>query len=165
MRALRAALGTLAACAALLALAAPASASYQRPFVEVFGSAEEPTFEWPSLLAVDPSTGDLLVGDYNASSISRFKPNGEPDPFPALGTNVIDGKGGPGGQRRNAQKPEPDSCDKTPQNGIEVSFGGGRTADRGLAGQRRNLRHPAGWAWEIPNSSTSSRPKAPISAS
>ena len=128
MRAARAALGTLAACAALLALAAPASASYQRPFVEVFGSAAEPTFEWPSLVAVDPSTGDLLVGDYYASSISRFKPNGEPDPFPALGTNVIDGKRGPGNHTRAECEtaPEPESCDETPQNGIEVSSEGGK---------------------------------------
>ena len=37
----------LASLAALLLLAAPASASYQRPFLEVFGSAAEPTFAGP----------------------------------------------------------------------------------------------------------------------
>ena len=122
MRVLRAALGTLAACAAVLALAGTASASYQRPFVEVFGSAAEPTFEWPSLVAVDPSTGDLLVGDFKTSSISRFKPNGEPDPFPALGTNVIDGKRT---GAANECPTVPADCDQTPQNGLEVSSAGG----------------------------------------
>ena len=118
----------LAALAALLLLAPAASASYQRPFVEVFGSAEEPTFTWPSLLAVEPNTGDLLVGDKTGpgndltGAIRRYKANGEPDSFAALGSNAIDGKEGPGGKPCGE---EPASCDKTPQNGIEVSSGGG----------------------------------------
>ena len=126
MRALRAALGTLAACAALLALAGPASASYQRPFVEVFGSAEEPTFTWPSILAVQPG-GDLLVGDKTGEGndptgeIRRFKPNGEPDPFAALGTNAIDGKRT---SATNECPTAPADCDETPQNGLEVSLNG-----------------------------------------
>ena len=127
MRAARAALGTLAACAALCALlAGPASAAQQRPFTEVFGSAEEPTFSWPSVLAVQPG-GDLLVGDFNTATISRFKPNGEPDPFAALGTNVIDGKGSGGGPGSGGTcVPVSLECDETPQNGIEVSSAGGR---------------------------------------
>jgi hypothetical protein len=47
-----------------------------------------------------------------AASLSRWRPDGEPAPFSALGTNVIDAKAGPGG------KPcfeEPASCDQTPQ--------------------------------------------------
>ena len=124
----KAGLTTLLAClAALLLLAAPASAAKQRPFLEVFGSAAEPTFEFPSLLAVDPNTGDVLVGDARpkgSETIRRFKPNGEPDPFPALGTNVIDGKGS--GACAYPPTPSPD-CDKTEQNGIEVSTFGGKS--------------------------------------
>jgi hypothetical protein len=51
-------------------------------------------------------------------SLFRFKPNGEPDPFAALGTNAIDGKRGTGG------KPcaeEASSCDETPGNGGTLS--------------------------------------------
>jgi hypothetical protein len=50
--------------------------SYQRPFKEVFGSAEQPSFESPSVLAVDPTTGDVLVGDSSAQTIARFKADG-----------------------------------------------------------------------------------------
>ncbi|MBS1884238.1 MAG: hypothetical protein JSS97_14930 [Actinobacteria bacterium] len=66
-------------------------------------------------MAVDPATGDLYVIDLEDQTLHRFKPNGEPDPFSGLGgTNVIDGKKGPGG------KPcaeEPASCDVVP--GVE----------------------------------------------
>ena len=98
-----------------LALASPAGAAYQRPFEETFGSAEQPGFAWPATLAVDPATGDLLVGDFGNQTITRFHSDGTPAPFAALDSNTIDGKEG--------AKPcaeEPASCDKTPQNGIEI---------------------------------------------
>ena len=60
----RAALLLFVALATLLLLASVAgAASYQRPFKEVFGSAEKPSFIGPGLLAVDPGTGDVFVGD------------------------------------------------------------------------------------------------------
>ncbi len=99
----------------LLFFSAPASAHKARLFKETFGSAAQPTFTAAWGLAVDPAGGDLLVIDGNANTLSRYKPNGEPDPFSALGTNVIDGKLGPGG------KPcaeEPSSCDKTPKSTV-----------------------------------------------
>ena len=68
------------------------------------------------------------AGNDQSGEIRRFKPNGEPDPFPALGTNVIDGKRGPGNHTRAECEsfPEPASCDETPENGIEVSTFGGK---------------------------------------
>ncbi|HET8863883.1 MAG TPA: hypothetical protein VFM94_11620 [Solirubrobacterales bacterium] len=94
-----------------------AQAAKTREFKEVFGSASQPSFVQDNGLAVDPASGDLLVIDAGpgAKTISRFKPNGEADPFPALGSNVIDAKKGAGGQECIA---EPSSCDQTPQNGF-----------------------------------------------
>jgi Tol biopolymer transport system component len=81
---------------AFLTLVQSASATEAFKFKEVFGSAAQPTFTNPTGLAVDQGTGDLLVMDRGAGTISRFKPNGEPDDFSALGTNVISGTpGGP----------------------------------------------------------------------
>src|SRR5580765_6552830 len=74
--------------------AASAADKYGYALKETFGSAASPSFTEPLALAVDPATRDLLVIDSSAKTISRFKPNGEPDNFSALGTNVIDGKGG-----------------------------------------------------------------------
>jgi hypothetical protein len=107
------------AAAAILTFATPAADAtrYQRPFKEVFGTAAQPSFERPSTLAVDRANGDLLVGEEGTRSIRRFKEDGTPDPFSALGTNAIDGQPGPGG------KPcaeEPASCDQTPQGGLEI---------------------------------------------
>jgi hypothetical protein len=76
------------------------------PFLETFGSAAQPSFGHAEGLAVDQSNGDLLVIDSEASTLSRFKPDGTPDDFSVLGTNVIDGKG---------------TGDGTPQEGL--SFG------------------------------------------
>jgi Tol biopolymer transport system component len=98
-----------------LALASPAGAAYQRPFEETFGSAEQPTFASPATLAVDPATGDLLVGDSSNGTIKRFHADGTPDPFAALGSNTIDGK-----EDAKPCAEEPASCDKTPQNGIKL---------------------------------------------
>ena len=68
------------------------------PLLETFGSASQPTFTKPAGMAVDPASGDLYVIDLSEEGLNgtlhRFEPNGEPDPFSALGTNVIDGAGG-----------------------------------------------------------------------
>jgi hypothetical protein len=105
------------------------AANFQRPFVEVFGSAEQPSFAWPRLVAVDPATDDVLVGDFTelvnsveTGGIRRFHANGSPAPFAALGSDVIDGKRGPGGQPCAV---EPESCDETPQGSLTMSFGSG----------------------------------------
>jgi Collagen triple helix repeat (20 copies)/Divergent InlB B-repeat domain len=85
------------ACALYTLLAVPASVSAAvpaRPFLETFGSLQQPTFTEPASLAVDGS-GDVYVADLATQTVSRFKPNGEPDPFSALsGSNVIDGASG-----------------------------------------------------------------------
>jgi len=114
--------GTVACVAALvvslsLFAAAPSSARQTHLFQETFGSAAKPEIGGVAGtgLTLDPATGDLLVLDENSGTIARFKPNGEPDPFSALGTNVIDGKAGSKG------KPcfeEPASCDQTPEGGL-----------------------------------------------
>jgi len=117
-------LGALLAAAALLGLlaASAGATSYQRPFEEVFGPVEQPTFEWPRLIVADPTSGDVVVGDLGEAAdnlrVKRYHADGTQAPFTALGSNAIDGKAGPGG------KPcaeEPASCDKTPQNGIQGS--------------------------------------------
>ena len=95
----------------LLTSVSPAHAARFRPYLGVFcepsglGAAPcDPEFSKAEALAVDPATGDLLVIDATAKTVSRFKSNGEPDPFSALGTNVIDGKAG--------------GADETPENGL-----------------------------------------------
>ena len=89
----------------LIAAVIPASASAAEShvFKETLGSVVQPEFQAPEALAVDQASGDLLVVDRLAGTLSRFKANGESDPFSALASNVIDGKGG---------------ADKTPQEGL-----------------------------------------------
>lgn len=90
-----------------------ASAAVVHPFKETFGPVAQPSFTSPSAVAVDPADGSVLVVDAGTQTIRRFNGDGEPNPFTALGTNVIDAAKGPGG------KPcaeEPASCDETPQN-------------------------------------------------
>lgn len=111
--------GRIAGLGALLALvlatfpAGGASAAIH-PFLGSFcepsgiGTAPcEPSFFQPGALAIDRSSGDLLVASRIQPTVegtlSRFNPDGTPADFPALGTNVIDGKG---------------SGDGTPQNGF-----------------------------------------------
>ncbi len=78
--------------ALLLALALPASASaLGRSFVETFSSAAQPTFSAAAGLTVDPASGDLLVIDTAAGTLSRFKADGSPAEFSALGSNQITG--------------------------------------------------------------------------
>jgi hypothetical protein len=112
----------LAVLAAALLLAPSAGAtSFQRPFKEVFGTAQQPSFAWPKIIAIDHATGDVLVGDNNVSAgtltIYRFHADGTPAPFAALGANAIDGKGS--GACSYPPTPSPD-CDKTPQSGLTV---------------------------------------------
>jgi hypothetical protein len=107
-----------AACVTLL-FAADSSRAQNgaRLFEGVLGASQQPTFVNPMAVAVDrrpgPTAGDVLVVDGAAQTVSRFTPAGLPDPFPALGTHVIDGKKGVGGL---ACALEPASCDETPQN-------------------------------------------------
>jgi hypothetical protein len=75
---------------ALLALAAaPAAAQQTHLRLETF----PPIFNSSNSLTVDQSTGDLLVIDAGATTVSRWNPDGTPASFSALGTNVIDAKG------------------------------------------------------------------------
>ncbi|HET9162518.1 MAG TPA: hypothetical protein VFN89_03600 [Solirubrobacterales bacterium] len=78
------------------------------PFLETFGSANQPSFSSPAGLAVDQSTGDVYVIDIDAQTLSRYDEEGNPVEFSGLGTNVIDGKNG---------------ADVTPQGKILGSFG------------------------------------------
>jgi hypothetical protein len=91
------ALGVLALGAGLLLFAAAvpprAAAASLRPFVENLGGTGGPSFGNPEGLAVDQSSGDLLVIDAEAGTLSRWHADGTPADFTALGTNVIDGKG------------------------------------------------------------------------
>lgn len=125
----------VAAITAILALTAtPAYALHTHLLKETFGSANQPNFKFATNLAVDPASGDLLVVDAGAQTLTRWKPNGEPAPFAALATNVIDAKRGPGGKKRAEEEPgcatesaaEPASCDETPQNAFAFrpNFGG-----------------------------------------
>jgi hypothetical protein len=83
----------LAAAVASVALTvAPASAVEHLP-LETFGSAAQPSFGHPQGMAVDQSTGNLLVIDGEAGTVSRYNSDGTPVDFSALGTNVIDGVG------------------------------------------------------------------------
>jgi hypothetical protein len=84
-------LGTLG----LVLFVPEASAVRIHPPEGIFGAAAQPSFSQPSGMAVD-ATGNVLVIDISTKTISRFKPDGTPAEFSALGTNVIDGKSGPG---------------------------------------------------------------------
>jgi hypothetical protein len=82
---------------AVAAFIAPASASaLEHPFLEDFGAANEPSFTEAQGMAVDQSTGDLLVIDAGnrepgEGTLSRFHEDGTPSEFSALGSNVIEG--------------------------------------------------------------------------
>jgi hypothetical protein len=87
--------------ALLGAFPAGASALSSHPFLGSFceptglGSAPcEPSFGVPAGTAVDEATGNVLVIDLEDHTLNRFKPNGEPAPFSALSSNVIDGHAG-----------------------------------------------------------------------
>ena len=114
-------LGALAVIATVMAFAAaPASATKIHPFAETFGSAAQPSFGWARGIAVDPSSGDVLVMDAGGTpSIKRYNADGTPADFSALGTNVIDGARSGAG---NECPTVPSDCDQTPQNGLGFGF-------------------------------------------
>lgn len=95
-RSRRAGLAAAAALTALLCMVfvSSASAANERQFKEDFGSAEQPSLSGAAALAVDQGSGDLLVVEASAGAVSRWNPDGTPDPFSALSGNVIDGKEG-----------------------------------------------------------------------
>jgi hypothetical protein len=100
--------GVFASLIALMIFALPAGASKTHLFKETFGSAAQPSFGSARGIAVDQSTGDVLVMDAGGTpSIKRYNPDGTAANFSALGTNTIDGQG---------------TGDETPQNGL--SFAG-----------------------------------------
>ncbi|MGB7686561.1 MAG: hypothetical protein WBL45_12365 [Solirubrobacterales bacterium] len=73
-----------------------ASAALEHPFIEDFGSTEQPSFTEAQGLAVDQDTGDLLVIDAgnrepSEGTLSRFHEDGTPSDFSALSDNVIEG--------------------------------------------------------------------------
>jgi len=102
------AIGLLLAFGLLLPSSA-ALAAHGHLFLETFGSANQPSFPNPVGLAIDQSSGDLLVIDRGAGTVSRYNPDGTPASFSALGSNVIDGKG---------------AGDETPEGGLFIGGSG-----------------------------------------
>jgi hypothetical protein len=113
----------LAAMLTLGALAPAGAGATQTHLVEEeFGPVHKPVFNFPSTtdkaVAVVQSSHDLLVLERapEQGQLTRWKANGEPDNFSALGTNAIDAELGPG------KKPcaeEPSSCDVSIINGFK----------------------------------------------
>jgi hypothetical protein len=102
---------TFSLCAGLLF----PSFSYalEHPFLGTLGEANQPAFTEAEGLAVDQSTGALLVIEAGhrgsgEGTVSRWSPDGTPENFSALGTNVIDGHEGGG--------------DETPEKGLLFNF-------------------------------------------
>jgi hypothetical protein len=83
-----------AAALVVMAFSAASASATEIPFLETFGSAEQPSFTNPTGLTVDRATGDLYVIDLSDQTLHRYKKDGSADNFSALATNVIDGKGG-----------------------------------------------------------------------
>jgi|GEM_PF-356723 len=117
--------GAVLCALALLALPAAASAKPTHLLIEPLGGATPPDTGRIAGLAVDQSTGDVLVITTTDPvhhpipvELLRFHADGTPAPFAALGTNAIDAKAGPEGP---LCAEEPASCDRTPENGF--SFG------------------------------------------
>ena len=79
-------IGQALAAALLVLLLVPALASAappEHPFLEIFGSASQPAFGAGNAngMAVDQSTGDLLVIDSGTGTLSRWNPDGTADNF------------------------------------------------------------------------------------
>ena len=76
----------------MTAAVAPAGAAVTHPYLGSFGS-----FVSPQSLAVDQATGDVYVLDAGTATgtaprlVARFDADGNPSPFPAVGSNVLDG--------------------------------------------------------------------------
>src|SRR5258708_6340323 len=82
----------LCALVGVLLLAAPASATQTHVFEETFGPVAQPTVDRPASIAVDQSSGDVLVIEAGANRIARYHADGTPSDFSALAaTNFIDG--------------------------------------------------------------------------
>jgi hypothetical protein len=62
-------LGPLALSMLCFFAASAQATDLQRPLIGTFGSAEQPTFVSPRSIAVDPTTGDVLVGDDGGSEV------------------------------------------------------------------------------------------------
>ena len=92
--------------------AGPAVAETTHPFREIFSSANQPAFSRDAGMVVDQASGDLVVNDRTAKTLSRWQEDGTASNFSALGTNVIDGKGG------GNCLAVPADCDQTPENGL-----------------------------------------------
>ena len=105
--------GLLTMVAVLAVAALPANAKQTRLFEESFGSVAKPTFVSANSVAGDTTRNSVLVIDSQAKTVSRFKADGTPDDFSALGGNVIDGKSG------SSCVSVPTDCDRTPQNGFD----------------------------------------------
>jgi WD40-like Beta Propeller Repeat len=76
-----------------MSLTAATAGAASLPVFKIFGSAAQPSFGFIGPLAIDQS-GDVLVGTgASGGTLSRYNPDGTPDDFTALGTNVIDGQG------------------------------------------------------------------------
>ncbi len=98
---------------AALVFAASAGATKTHLFKEAFGSAAQPSFSNAMGIAIDQSSGDVLVMEASGTpSIKRYNPDGTAANFSGLGTNAIDGKGN--GECATV----PADCDQTPQNGL-----------------------------------------------
>ena len=71
-------------------------------------------------------TGTVSTPQGVIASLQRFKPDGTPHAFSGLGSNVIDGRSGPGGKPRAEceSAPELSSCDETPQKRLIFSGAG-----------------------------------------
>lgn len=83
-----------------LLIPAPAMAEKEHQFLGMFCEPSgletapcEPSFDEAQGLAFDQQSGDLLVIDRPAGTLSRFHADGTPDEFEALGSNVISGFG------------------------------------------------------------------------
>ncbi len=93
-----------------LALLMPAGASAQQ--AHLFQEEIGPSFSGLSAIAIDQANGDILATSSGSNAITRLHSDGTPAPFSALGTNILDAKGG-------SECPTvPTDCDRTPQNGF-----------------------------------------------
>ena len=107
------ALAALVAVAALLMALPPlAAAQTTHPFL---GKIELANGQGPQPSGVD-SEGNLIVWLENQEEVAKFDSNGNPVDFSALGTNILDGRGG-------FECPTtPSDCDRVPPNGFGVGI-------------------------------------------
>lgn len=82
---------SLLAIAACLAMSATAGAQTTHKLLETWNT---PVGSEPQVQAVDKS-GDVYVYNTGNNTVSKYSPTGAPIAFSALGSNTIDGEGGP----------------------------------------------------------------------